>query len=49
MKDYKWVSIGCGTIANEMAKSGVKLYGVANRSYDKALAFADKYGIKKSI
>ena len=47
MKDYKWVSIGCGTIANEMAKSGVKLYGVANRSYDKALAFADKYGIKK--
>ena len=47
MKDYKWVSIGCGTIANEMAKSGVKLYGVANRTYDKALAFADKYGIKK--
>ena len=47
MKDYKWVSIGCGTIANELAKSGVKLYGVANRSYDKALAFADKYGIKK--
>lgn len=47
MKDYKWVSIGCGAIANEMAKSGVKLYGVANRSYDKALAFADKYGIKK--
>ena len=47
MKEYKWVSIGCGTIANEMAKSGVKLYGVANRSYDKALAFADKYGIKK--
>lgn len=47
MKDYKWVSIGCGTIASEMAKSGVKLYGVANRSYDKALAFADKYGIEK--
>lgn len=47
MKDYKWVSIGCGTIANEMAKSGVKLYGVANRSYDKALAFANKYGIEK--
>ena len=47
MNEYKWVSIGCGTIANEMAKSGVKLYGVANRSYDKALAFADKYGIKK--
>ena len=47
MNEYKWVSIGCGTIANEMAKSGVKLYGVANRTYDKALAFADKYGIKK--
>ena len=47
MREYKWVSIGCGAIANELAKSGVKLYGVANRSYDKALAFAKKYGIKK--
>lgn len=47
MKDYKWVSIGCGTIANEMAKSGVKLYGVANRSYDKAIAYAKKYGVEK--
>lgn len=47
MSEYKWVSIGCGAIANELAKSGVKLYGVANRSYDKALAFANKYGIEK--
>lgn len=47
MREYKWASIGCGAIANELAKSGVKLYGVANRSYDKALAFAKKYGIKK--
>lgn len=47
MREYKWVSIGCGTIANELAKSGVKLYGVANRSYDKAVAYANKYGIKK--
>ena len=47
MREYKWVSIGCGAIANELAKSGVKLYGVANRSYDKALAFAKKYGIEK--
>ena len=47
MREYKWVSIGCGVIANELAKSGVKLYGVANRSYDKALAFANKYGIEK--
>ena len=47
MGEYKWVSIGCGAIANELAKSGVKLYGVANRSYDKALAFANKYGIER--
>lgn len=47
MSEYKWVSIGCGAIANELAKSGVKLYGVANRSYDKALAFANKYGIER--
>ena len=47
MKEYKWVSIGCGVIANELAKSGVKLCGVANRSYDKALAFANKYGVEK--
>ena len=47
MGEYKWVSIGCGAIANELAKSGAKLYGVANRSYDKALAFANKYGIEK--
>lgn len=47
MGEYKWVSIGCGAIANELAENGVKLYGVANRSYDKALAFANKYGIEK--
>ena len=47
MSEYKWVCIGCGAIANELAKSGVKLYGVANRSYDKALAFANKYGIER--
>lgn len=47
MKEYKWVSIGCGVIANELAKSGVKLYGVANRSYDKAVAYANKYGVEK--
>ena len=47
MREYKLVSIGCGAIANELAKSGVKLYGVANRSYDKALAFANKYGIER--
>ena len=47
MKEYKWVSIGCGVIANELANSGVKLYGVANRSYDKAVAYANKYGVEK--
>ena len=47
MNEYKWASIGCGVIANELAKSGVKLYGVANRSYDKAVAYANKYGVEK--
>lgn len=49
MKQYNWVSVGCGVIANELAqameKEGRSLYGIANRTYDKALEFADKYHI----
>lgn len=49
MKKYNWVSIGCGVIANElaqaMAKEGRTLYGVANRTYSKAVDFAKKYNI----
>ena len=46
-----WVSAGCGVIANELAqameKRGQKLYGVVNRTPEKAVAFAEKYGVQK--
>ena len=46
-----WVSAGCGVIANELAqameKRGQKLYGVVNRTQEKAAAFAEKYGVQK--
>lgn len=49
MKKYNWVSLGCGVIANQLAqameKDGRTLYGVANRTYDKAVDFAKKYNI----
>lgn len=45
-----WVSAGCGVIANELAqameKRGQKLYGVVNRTQEKAAAFAEKYGVQ---
>ncbi len=48
---YNWVSIGVGVIGHQLAEAmqslGGSLYGVANRSYDKALAFAEKYQIPK--
>lgn len=48
-KNYNWVSLGCGVIANELAqameKEGRTLYGVANRTYNNAVAFAKKYNI----
>lgn len=51
MKLYNWATLGCGVIANELAqamhKQGRKLYSVANRTYDKAVEFAGKYGIEK--
>lgn len=50
-KKFNWAVIGCGVIANEMAqgleKMGRKLYAVANRTYEKAVAFAEKYGTQK--
>lgn len=46
-----WVTAGCGVIANELAqameKRGQKLYGVVNRTQEKAVAFAEKYGVQK--
>lgn len=51
MKDIKWAVLGTGVIANEMAvalkKNGKNIYAVGNRTYDKAVAFAEKYGIGK--
>ena len=48
---YNWATLGTGVIANELAQAlealGGKLYSVANRTYDKGVAFAEKYGIEK--
>ena len=48
---YKWATLGTGVIANELAQAmealGGKLYSVANRTYNKGVAFAEKYGIEK--
>ena len=50
-KNLNWAVLGCGVIANEMAsglaKMGKTLYGVANRTHEKAVAFAQKYGVEK--
>ena len=51
MKEYNWAVLGTGVIANEtaaaMAKNGRRLYAVGNRTHEKAVAFAEKYDIKK--
>lgn len=52
MKDeLNWAVLGTGVIANEMAvnlqKMGKKIYSVANRTHEKGVAFAAKYGIEK--
>ena len=43
-----WAVLGTGVIANEMAqalqKMGKSLYAVGNRTHEKAVAFAEKYG-----
>ena len=51
MKQYNWVIVGCGTIANELAQAmeeeGRRRSGVANRTYEKAVKFGETYGIPK--
>ena len=46
MKEMKWAVLGTGVIANEMAaamkKNGGNIYAVGNRTYTKAVAFAEK-------
>ncbi len=50
-RDLNWAVLGTGVIANEMAQALVKmnkrLYAVANRTHQKALDFADRYGVQK--
>ena len=50
-KELNWAVIGTGVIANEMAQALQKmdktLYGVANRTHQKAIDFASKYGVEK--
>ena len=50
-KQLNWAVLGTGVIANEMAQAlcnmGKKLYAVGNRTHEKAVAFAEKYGIEK--
>ena len=44
-----WAVLGTGVIANEMAqalqKMGKSLYAVGNRTHEKAVRFAEKYGV----
>lgn len=51
MNKYNWAVLGTGVIANEtacaMAENNRKLYSVGNRTYSKAVDFAEKYGISK--
>ena len=46
-----WAVIGCGVIANQMAESlalaGRRLHGVANRTREKAVAFAERHGVER--
>lgn len=48
---FNWAILGCGNIANdfarEMNKMGGKVYSIANRTYEKAIAFAEKYNVEK--
>ena len=50
-KEFRWAVLGTGVIANEMAQAfqamGRTLDAVGNRTHEKAVAFAEKYGIKK--
>ena len=50
-KNLNWAVLGTGVIANEMAstlqKMGKKLYAVGNRTHEKAVRFAEKYGVTK--
>ena len=50
-QELNWAVLGCGVIANEMAQGlermGKHLYAVGNRTYEKAVTFAEKYSVTK--
>lgn len=50
-RELNWAVLGTGVIANEMAQALQKmnrtLYAVGNRTYQKAVDFAEKYQVKK--
>ena len=50
-KTINWAILGTGVVANEMAQAlknaGKKVYAVGNRTHEKVIAFAEKYGIEK--
>ncbi len=50
-KQLRWAVLGTGVIANQMAQAlqsmGRTLDAVGNRTYEKAAAFAEKYGVRK--
>ena len=51
MKQLNWAILGAGGIANELAtaatRMGKPIYGVANRTHETAVKFAEKYGVSK--
>mgnify|MGYP000869895776 CR=1 FL=1 len=51
MQNIRWAVLGTGVIANEMTvalkKNGRNIDAVGNRTHEKAVEFAEKYGIKK--
>ncbi|KFI90990.1 NADP or NAD utilizing oxidoreductase [Bifidobacterium saguini DSM 23967] len=51
MRELNWATLGCGVIANQLEQAlegeDRKLYSVANRTHEKGVAFAEKYGIGK--
>ena len=51
MQNIRWAVLGTGVIANEMTvalkKNGRNIDAVGNRTHEKAVEFAEKYGIKR--
>ena len=51
LNKFNWAILGCGNIANDFARDvtgqGGKIYSVANRTYEKAIDFANEYNIEK--